>query len=321
MSFLSVQNLHFHNPGKTQVTDISFNLEVTDRLAIAGETGSGKTSLVKMIAGLLQPESGMVLLNGTRVLGADEQLIPGNKKIAYLSQHFELRNNYRVIELLNMVNEMTPDEAHEIYKICRIDHLINRWTRELSGGEKQRISLAKLLITQPQLLILDEPFSNLDVINKMLMKEVIDDYLKAYKVGCIMVSHHAEEILSWANKLAILHNGKLVQYGAVKEVFYKPVNTQVAGLMGAYNLLNVSLFTQINSSFTFHQIENKNFVRPAQISFTKKEANMLQGKVEAIRFYGNYFMYELSVNQEIVMVAQSWVTHNIGDTVFINFVA
>ena len=319
MSFLSVQNLHFHNPGKTQVTDISFNLEVTDRLAIAGETGSGKTSLVKMIAGLLQPESGMVLLNGTRVLGADEQLIPGNKKIAYLSQHFELRNNYRVIELLNMVNEMTPDEAHEIYKICRIDHLINRWTRELSGGEKQRISLAKLLITQPQLLILDEPFSNLDVINKMLMKEVIDDYLKAYKVGCIMVSHHAEEILSWANKLGILHNGKLVQYGSVEEVFYKPVDTQVAGLMGAYNLIDESILTELNQNLHFHKIENKYLVRPAQITFSNEENGVLKGSVEAIRFYGNYFMYDIKINQQKIMVAQTQQTSRIGDKVYVQF--
>ncbi len=320
MSFLSVQNLQFHNPGKTAVDDISFTLEVTDRLAIAGETGSGKTSLVKMIAGLLQPQGGKVLLNGTRVLGADEQLIPGNKKIAYLSQHFELRNNYRVIELLNMVNEMTAEEAQKIYKICRIDHLINRWTRELSGGEKQRISLAKLLITQPQLLILDEPFSNLDVINKMLMKEVIDDYLKAYKVGCIMVSHHAEEILSWANKLAILHNGKLVQLGYVKEVFYKPENTQVAGLMGAYNLLEASLFTDINADLLFHKIENKYLVRPAQIIFAKEENDLLKGSVEAIHFFGNYYLYKVKVAQQIITVAQSQAFYKIDDKVFVNFI-
>lgn len=319
MSFLSVQSLQFHNPGKTQVTDISFTLEVTDRLAIAGETGSGKTSLVKMIAGLLQPKSGQALLNGTRVLGADEQLIPGNKKIAYLSQHFELRNNYQVIELLNMVNEMTQEEAHEIYKICRIDHLLNRWTRELSGGEKQRISLAKLLITQPQLLILDEPFSNLDVINKMLMKEVIDDYLKAYNVGCIMVSHHAEEILSWANKLGILHNGKLVQYGSVAEVYYKPVNMQVAGIMGAYNLIDDSVFSELNQNTQFHKIENKYLVRPAQITFCKVENGFLKGSVEAIRFYGNYFMYDVKVKQQKIMVAQSQQTSRVGDTVCIKF--
>ena len=320
MSFLSVQNLQFHNPGKTSVDDICFELEVTDRLAIAGETGSGKTSLVKMIAGLLQPKSGQVLLNGIRILGADEQLIPGNKKIAYLSQHFELRNNYRVIELLNMVNEMTPEEAHEIYKICRINHLINRWTRELSGGEKQRISLAKLLITQPQLLILDEPFSNLDVINKMLMKEVIDDYLKAYKVGCIMVSHHAEEILSWANKLGILHNGKLAQYGSVEEVFYKPLDVQVAGIMGAYNLIDDSIFRELKQSLPYHKIENKYLVRPAQITFCNEENNLLKGSIEAIRFYGNYYMYEVKLNQQKLLIAQSQQITRVGDTVFINFV-
>lgn len=321
MSFLAVQNLYFHNPGKTAVENVSFTLDASDRLALAGETGSGKTSLVKMIAGLLQPQKGSVLLNGVRVLGADEQLIPGNKKIAYLSQHFELRNNYRVIELLNMVNEMQPEEAHKIYKICRIDHLINRWTRDLSGGEKQRISLAKLLITQPLLLILDEPFSNLDAINKTLIKNVIDDYLKVYKVGCIMVSHHAEEILSWANKLGVLHNGKLVQYGEVAEVFYKPADKQAAGIMGAYNLLDEAIFSVAKNASRFHKMGDKYMVRPAQISLSSSGSSVFMGKVTAIRFFGNYYMYEVFLKDQLLMVAQAQVNYQIGDEVFVNFIS
>lgn len=320
MVFLSVQNIHYQNPGKNSVGAISFDLEITDRLAIAGETGSGKTSLVKMIAGLLQPQSGQVIFNDKRVLGPDEQLIAGHKQIAYLSQHFELRNNYRVIELLNMVNEMEPEEAEAIYKICRIDHLVNRWTRELSGGEKQRISLARLLITRPQLLILDEPFSNLDVINKMLMKEVIDDYLKSYKVGCIMVSHHAEEILSWANKIGILHNGKLVQLATVKEVFYKPADSQVAGLMGAYNLLDESFFTEKEAVLAFHKVAKKYFVRPSQIAFTNPEDAINKGKVESVLFFGNYYLYKVKVQEQIIQVAQVQNKYKTGDEVFINFV-
>ncbi len=320
MAFLSVQNIHYQNPGKTSVGAMSFDLEITDRLAIAGETGSGKTSLVKMIAGLLQPQSGQVIFNGIRVLGPDEQLIAGHKQIAYLSQHFELRNNYRVIELLNMVNEMEPQEAKVIYKICRIDHLINRWTRELSGGEKQRISLAKLLITRPQLLILDEPFSNLDVINKMLMKEVIDDYLKTYKVGCIMVSHHAEEILSWANKIGILHNGKLVQLTTVKEIFYKPVNSQVAGLMGAYNLLEATFFAKNKVALAFHKLADKLLVRPSQIVFTNPEDAFIKGKVESVLFFGNYYLYKVKVQEQIIQVAQVQHKYKTGDEVFLNFI-
>lgn len=319
MSFLSVHNLHFHNQDKTSVQGISFNLEMEDRLAIAGETGSGKTSLVKMIAGLLQPQSGQVLFNKMRVLGPDEQLIAGNKSIAYLSQHFELRNNYRVIELLNMVSEMDEEEAQKIYKICKIDHLVNRWTRELSGGEKQRISLARLLITKPQLLILDEPFSNLDVINKMLMKEIIDNYLLNYKVGCIMVSHQAEEILSWADRLGIMHNGKLIQLDSVKEVFYKPLNKQVAGLMGAYNLLPVTLFNEINPLINFHKIDNKYLVRPSQLNITKTGKAVLTGIVERIQFFGNHYLYLVKVEEQIISVTQLNATNKIGDLVGINF--
>ena len=165
MAILSVTGISKIEEGKTAIKDIHFTQQRFEQIAIAGETGSGKTTLLKMIAGLIQPTSGEILLENQRVKGPDEQLIPGNKKIAYLSQHFELRNNYKVYEVLEMVNQLTPEKADSIYSICRIKHLLQRWTDELSGGEKQRIALARLLSTSPNLLLLDEPFSKMTAID------------------------------------------------------------------------------------------------------------------------------------------------------------
>ena len=158
MALLEVQNLSKNINGNLAVNHISFSQKKFEKIAIAGATGSGKTTLLKMIGGLIQPDSGDILLNQQKVLGPDYKLLPGHEKIAYISQHFELRVNYKVYERLEMANKMEDAEAQQIYKVCRIEHLMNRKTDELSGGERQRVVLASLLTTKPELLLLDEPF-------------------------------------------------------------------------------------------------------------------------------------------------------------------
>ncbi len=193
MALLTIKNISKTINGNIAIDNISFNQQPLERIAIAGEAGSGKTTLLKMIAGLLQPDAGEMFFENKKILGPDEQLIPGNPKIAYLSQQFELRNNDGVHELLSYANELTNDEANVIYDVCRISHLVKRRTNQLSGGERQRIALARLLTTSPKLLLLDEPYSNLDHIHKHIMKAVIDDVSERLQVTCIMVLHEASK--------------------------------------------------------------------------------------------------------------------------------
>ena len=175
MVFLDLQELFKQEGENTVLYPLHFTMQEGERVAIAGETGSGKSTLLKLIAGLVQPTGGNVYFEGMRVLGPDEQLLPGHPRIAYLSQHYELRNNYKVHELLSMTNQLDYRSAQQIFEVCRIAHLMMRRSDELSGGEKQRIALAKQLTSYPKLLLLDEPFSNLDRVHKALIRSVIDD--------------------------------------------------------------------------------------------------------------------------------------------------
>ena len=178
MQLLSVSNLFSEELlGNFSLENINFTQQKFEKIALIGETGSGKSTLLKTIAGLIQPTSGIILFDGEKVMGPDWQLVAGQKGIAYLSQHFELRNNYRMEELLMYANEFTQQEANELYRLCRIDHLMQRNSYELSGGEKQRVALARLLVTKPKLLILDEPYSNLDLIHRNSLKEIVEKYL------------------------------------------------------------------------------------------------------------------------------------------------
>ena len=121
MALLTVNGISREERGTRVVDTISFTQDPFQKIAVAGETGSGKTSLLKMIAGRLQPTAGEIRYRDERVTGPDEKLLPGFPGIAYLSQHFELRNHYRVEEELEAVNKLDDDEAQDIYRQCQVD--------------------------------------------------------------------------------------------------------------------------------------------------------------------------------------------------------
>ncbi len=218
---------------RTVLMELDFSMQQGEKIGLMGETGSGKTTLLKIIAGLLQPTAGNVYFQQSRVKGPDEVLLPGHPKIGYLSQHFELLNNYFVHEILDMHAKTDEAEALHIYHLCKIDHLLKRRTNELSGGERQRIALAKTLIGNPSLLLLDEPFSNLDGINKKIIHGVVDQLFHEKNLSCIMVSHHPNEILPWADRLMILKEGAVVQFDQPGTIQQKPLNTYIATIIGS----------------------------------------------------------------------------------------
>ena len=224
------------------VKDIIFTQRKGKNLAIAGETGSGKSNLLKIIAGLATPPAGGVYFEGVKVAGPLERLIPGQPGIAYLSQHFELWNNYHVEEILSYSNDLSPKEAAELYQLCHIGHLLQRRTDQLSGGERQRIALARLLVHPPRLLLLDEPFSNLDLIHKRTLKTVIRDSAAKFGITSILVSHDPRDILPWADELLVLRDGRIVQQGIPREVYSAPVDEYSAALLGDYTLVNGEFF-------------------------------------------------------------------------------
>ena len=314
MFLLEVCGVAKNHGGESVNATISFGLPKGQKLAIAGETGSGKTTLLKMMAGLMEPTTGSVLFNGDRILMPSEQLIPGHPKIAFLSQHFELRNNYRVEELLEMANKMEPARARYMYEICRIQHLLSRKTNQISGGEKQRIVLAQLLTTEPSLLLLDEPFSNLDKIHKQIMQDVIADIATHFDTTCVLVSHDAADLLPWANRMLLIKEGAVIRDDAPATIFYAPQNEYEAKLLGACNCIPVSMFSRIRQLITDANTDQQLYIRPSQLLLEKPTGKGLQGTVTGVLFMGSHYMVHLQIDGLVLEVSAFEPGITLGET-------
>jgi ABC-type sugar transport system ATPase subunit len=318
MALLTVSGITKKEKENYTVKDVSFTQQTLQKIAIAGETGSGKTTLLKMIAGLIQPDAGEILFQQERVVGPYEKLLPGHPAIAYLSQYFELRNNYRVEEELEAKNLLSGEEANTLYDVCRIRHLLKRKTDQLSGGEKQRIALAKLLSASPKLLLLDEPFSNLDAVHKNIIKSVIQDVGEKLGITCILVSHDALDILSWADTILVMKDGRIIQQDTPGQIYKQPVNEYCAGLFGDYNLIDINQ-TKTFASIPGIQLNGKQLlIRPEHFSFTTADNSIVNGTVKQSLFWGSYFTYDVLVGQQLIRVKTNERLNDTGDTVYLS---
>ena len=305
MVLLQVSGIHKKNERGFELKDVSFSQQWYQQIAIAGETGSGKSTLLKIIAGLAQQDAGEVIYDGKKVPGPNDQLIPGHPKIAYLSQQFELPHYLRVEQVLEYANKLTQRSAEQLFQICRISHLLKRRTDQLSGGEQQRIAIARLLIGSPGLLLLDEPYSNTDMIHKQLLKAIIEDIAEQLKISIIMVSHDPVDALSWADEILLMRDGRIIQHGMPKEVYRHPVDNYAAGLLGKYNVW-----------------EDKNgvqrIVRPEDLVLSRKHISDVKGTVQNIIFCGSYYDVEVYTDTRMFTSRMMNLTIEEGDIVTVS---
>jgi iron(III) transport system ATP-binding protein len=315
MSLVEVSGVSKYSEKDYVVKSVSFVQQPFERIAIMGETGSGKSTLLKMIAGLVQPDAGTILFNGNPVQGPDDKLVPGHPGIAYLSQHFELPKFLRVEQVLSYSNTLSQAEATALYAICQIDNLMSRKTDQLSGGEKQRIALSRLLITSPTLLLLDEPYSNLDIIHKQTLKKVIHDLVETRGLTCMLVSHDPLDTLSWADQLLVLKDGQLVQHGTPQQVYKHPVNEYAAGLTGNFSQLTKRQYAAFAELSPKKLSSKSTYLRPEDFGLSSPGEKTLAGKIKDVQFYGASYDVTVSINGSLILVRDYTGKYKKGDTV------
>ncbi len=227
----------------TAVRNLSFSAKAGQILAIIGESGSGKSTLLKLIYGLLGPQTGEIRYDGYKIPDPSERLIPGHEAMRMVSQGFDDLNTYANVwdnvssQLSNTNVTLKERLTKRILKSLRLLHLQNQRIFDLSGGEKQRVAIAAALIRQPKVLLLDEPFNQVDAAFREMLQEDILEIVRQTGLTVIMVSHDPTEVLALADQLLIIRKGVRVALGNPRTLFERPPNPYVAALLAQANVL------------------------------------------------------------------------------------
>ncbi|MDO5105787.1 ABC transporter ATP-binding protein [Capnocytophaga sp.] len=268
---------------------VSFELQQGEHLSVMGESGCGKSTLLKAIYGLFDLPEGSVVFNGEKVLGPAFQLVPGYKKMKYLAQDFGLSPYHTVAEnvgkfLSNIDLDYKKQRVSELLSLVEMENFTDRKALLLSGGEKQRVGLAMALAQEPELLLLDEPFSQIDSFRRSKLQRTLFSYLKSKKISCIVATHDTKEALSFSDKVLIMRDGKRITFGNLLEIYHQNDDFYTASLFG-----DVTKY-----------VENGQVVllKPYQIEAVTQ--SNWEAVVENAYFQGDNFLIEASSNGEKV---------------------
>lgn len=211
-------------------------------VAFIGKSGSGKSTLIKCLYGLEDVDGGTVHIGAEKVLGPSYNLIPGHKDMKLVSQDYYVLDNHTVEEnikdvLIGMSNDYKDARCKKILKLLDLQSIAKLQAKTLSSGQKQRVAIARALTVIPKVLLLDEPFNNLDRPLKEKLFSFIIKEIKKKKTALLIITHEADEALKYSNKIGVMDNGKLVQFDSQDKVFYQPKNLKIASLLGDYNVI------------------------------------------------------------------------------------
>ncbi|GAA4095623.1 ABC transporter ATP-binding protein [Mucilaginibacter panaciglaebae] len=245
-SFLQALAVSKTYPGErvAGVKRISLNIKPQKITAIIGESGSGKSTLLRLLYGLLSPDDGRVLFKGERIWGPEEKLIPGHDAMKMVTQDTDGLNLYaKVWDNIAVLMPNTDVSAKEertsqVLQQLNILKLASKQAFFLSGGEKQRVAIARALITRPEVLLLDEPFNQVDTSFREGLQQDIRQIVHDTGLTVIMVSHDPAEVLSMADELIVLKDGEIIEAGHPKTLYQAPQNLYTAKLLTNCNVLS-----------------------------------------------------------------------------------
>lgn len=267
MSNVELQNITKHFPAVTALNDVSFFIKESEFYVLLGPTGAGKTTTLRVIAGLTKQDEGSVLFDNKPV----DDLAPADRNIALVFQQYSL---YPTMTVYNNLAFPLRSPLHRFPEVeirkqvteaaekLRISHLLDRKTAHLSGGEMQRVAIGRAIVRRPRILLMDEPLSNLDAKLRESLRIELQHLQKTQGSTMLFVTHDQIEALTMADRIAVLNEGQIIQIGNSEDIYDRPTNTFVAQLVGTprINLLPA------------HQENHTVYIKDSTLHIPKQEA-------------------------------------------------
>ena len=283
--FLKIENLEkYYSKKLPLIRQLNFSVNKGEIISFIGESGSGKTTFLKCLAGLEEINSGIINLNG-KVLNDENTFVqPHLRKIGFVFQDYPLFPHINVIEniALNLDNKF-HNKIDYFIELTGLKDLKSRYPHELSGGEQQRVSLARALVREPDLLLLDEPFSNLDANIKSLIQDDIHRIIKETQTTTILVTHDIRDTFNISDKILIFKAGILQQYDKPVEMYCNPINCYCAKILGDLNQIK-----QNNKTY---------YLRPENMKISSN--SKFEVTVEKSLFVGKEYKIKAKVDDQI----------------------
>ena len=292
---LIISNLFFQYQTKKPVLkDISFQLKKGEHLCVMGESGCGKSTLLKAVYGLLNLNKGTIFWDDTKVLGPKHHLVPGMDFIKYVAQDFDLMPYTSVSEnIKKFLSRFYPEEAQkrteELLEVIEMTAFANTKVKTLSGGQQQRVAIARALAKEPELILLDEPFSQIDNFKKNSLRRKLFAYLKEKNIACIVATHDKNDALSFADTLLIIRDHTILVSGTPKNIYNNPKENYVAALFDDVSEITIN--------------NKKQLYYPHQINIV--EDSEIKAIVVNSYFKGFYWLIEAEFNGQKVYVNHS----------------
>ncbi|MBI0399408.1 ABC transporter ATP-binding protein [Cyclobacterium marinum] len=288
MSYLNIEGLTKIFDGELKALDsLSLSINKAERWSIIGSSGSGKSTLLKLIAGMEVQNEGQVYLEGEKILNPEQKLVAGYDELQLVKQDNGLFPLSTVAEnisrpLLQYDKAYAKARLEALLQVFGLVEKRDSYPRQLSGGQQQKVAIARALSLEPQVLLLDEPFSSLDSLQKRGLLDELNLIFKELEITVIMVTHDIQDALLLTENLCVLSEGKLLRQGKVKDIYKNPQTAYVAGFFGPLNRLPG---------------KPNLYLRPSSIKHSTS-AGMLKGSILLKRYFPEYDLLTVKVSEE-----------------------
>ncbi|OIQ27707.1 MAG: ABC transporter ATP-binding protein [Bacteroidetes bacterium MedPE-SWsnd-G2] len=282
---LIVDQLQFQYNDSPLLDNISFQVKPGEHVSIIGESGCGKSTLLKLLYGTYDLHNGHISWKNEPILGPKFNLIIGPSFMKYVAQEFDLMPFITVSEnigkyLSNFYMDEKRARIKELLEVVQLEEFANTMVKTLSGGQKQRVALAQAIAKQPEIILLDEPFSHIDNFKKQHLRRSLFSYLKQKKISCIVATHDKQDVLAYSDQLIVLDNGKIIDSGTPKFLYKNPNSKLVASFFGEFNTFYNNEFGNDRTYIYAHELS---------VNFNSE----FKGIVTNNHYMGNYYLVEM----------------------------